>query len=151
MAALVTRPKGFGRQIGGMSQARQFVAIGVVSTLAYLVLFAALREFTSAALANAAALLITAVANTWANRRFTFGIRGRDGAARDHLGGLLAFGMALAITSSSIAILHVVSPAAGRNAELVVLVAASALATLIRFLVLRIWIVHPRRTSASEE
>jgi putative flippase GtrA len=132
-----------------MNEARRFVAIGIVSTLAYLVIFAALRTVTSATLANAAALLITAVGNTYANRRFTWGIRGRDGAARDHLGGLIAFGIALAITTSSIGVLHLLSPNAGRVAELVVLVAANVLATGIRFVFLRTWIVRARRPSAT--
>ena len=132
-----------------MNEARRFVAIGIVSTLAYLAIYAGLREFTSATLANAAALLITAVGNTCANRRFTFGVRGRDGAARDHLGGLIAFGIALAITTSSIALLHLLAPNAGRIAELFVLVAANALATVVRFLVLRAWIVRGRPTSAT--
>ena len=132
-----------------MSEVRRFVAIGVVSTLAYLVIYAVLREFTSATLANAAALLITAVGNTYANRRFTFGIRGRDGAARDHVGGLIAFGIALVITTSSIGILHLLAPNAGRVTELAMLVAANVLATAIRFVVLRSWIVRSRSTSAN--
>ena len=38
--------------------------------------------------ANVVALLVTAVANTAANRRLTFGVRGRDGAARHQVQGL---------------------------------------------------------------
>ena len=36
-------------------------------------------------------LAITAVANTAANRRLTFGVRGRDDLMRHHLGGLAMF------------------------------------------------------------
>jgi putative flippase GtrA len=132
-----------------MHAARRFVAIGIVSTLAYLALYFLLRDVTSAQLANAAALLITAVGNTAANRRFTFGVRGRDGVARDHLGGLLAFAVALAITTSAIGALHLLAPRAGRTTELLVLVAANVLATLVRFLVLRAWIARPRRGSST--
>ena len=132
-----------------MSEVRRFVVIGIVSTLAYLAIYALLREVTSATLANAAALLITAVGNTYANRRFTFGVRGREGAARDHVGGLIAFGIALAITTSSIGVLHLLAPNAGRVTELAVLVAANVLATAIRFVVLRSWIVRSRGTSAN--
>src|SRR5262249_49284068 len=60
----------------------RFAAIGVASTLAYLVLFALLRDVMSAQPANALALLVTAIANTSANRRLTFGITGRRHAAR---------------------------------------------------------------------
>src|SRR6476469_6707965 len=58
----------------------RFAAIGIVSTLAYLVLFFLLRMGTGAQAANFLALAITAVANTAANRRLTFGVRGREGA-----------------------------------------------------------------------
>lgn len=131
-----------------MSAVRRFVVIGVASTLAYLVIFAALRGVASATLANAAALLITAVANTWANRRYTFGVGSRDGAARDHVGGLIALAIALGIITSSIGLLQLLAPGAGRVAELVVLVAANALATMARFVVLRAWFSHTHRVSA---
>ncbi len=49
---------------------------GSLSTLAYLVLFALLRRWTAPQLANLLALLITAIGNTAANRRLTFGVRG---------------------------------------------------------------------------
>ena len=74
-----------------------FAAIGVVSTVAYLLLFLALRGLTGAQGANLVALLVTAVANTAANRRFTFGVRGRTGVARHQFEGLLVFGIGLAL------------------------------------------------------
>jgi putative flippase GtrA len=120
-----------------LRQVAIFGSIGVVSTLAYVVLYAALRVISPAVAANAIALVVTAVGNTTANRRLTFAVRGRDGLARDHAAGLLAFGAALAITSTSLALLDIVAPGASRDAELTVLVAASTLATLVRFLLLR--------------
>jgi putative flippase GtrA len=114
-----------------------FAAIGVVSTLAYVVLYSVLRPVAVPAVANALALLITAAANTAANRRITFDVRGRSGIARDHAAGLLALGVALTITSVSLAALGVLAPRSGPVVELAVLVVANALATLIRFLVLR--------------
>jgi putative flippase GtrA len=125
-----------------------FGAIGVVSTLAYVAIFAALRNWTSAGAANAVALLVTAVGNTAANRRLTFDVRGRDGLARDHLAGMLALGLALAITSGSLTVLALLRPHHGRLTEIVVLVAANAVATLVRFLLLRL--AHERsRTTAT--
>jgi len=53
----------------------------VLSTLAFALLFLALSAPLGAAGANAAALALTAVANTAANRRFTFGLRGRRTSA----------------------------------------------------------------------
>jgi putative flippase GtrA len=124
----------------GSRQLRTFLAIGVMSTLAYVVLYAGLRSAMSAAVSNALALLLTAIGNTAANRRLTFDIRGRDGLARHHLAGLAAFGIALAITSASIGLLQAAVPHPGRALELAVLVAANALATLVRFILLRSWI-----------
>ena len=59
----------------------RFMGVGVLSTLAYAMLFLALRSPLGAAGANALALALTAIGNTAANRRLTFGIRGRVGAA----------------------------------------------------------------------
>jgi putative flippase GtrA len=129
--------------LGG--QARTFVAIGILSTLAYAGLFSLFRSVTGAALANGLALLITALGNTAANRRLTFGVRGRESLGRDHLAGLAAFAIALAITSGAVALLDVAVPQAGRAVELLVLIAANTLATIARFVLLRSWIARERR------
>src|SRR5436305_603936 len=65
---------------GLVGQLARFAVIGVLSTLAYVVLFLLLRVPMTAQGANLFGLLVTAVANTAANRRLTFGIRGRRGA-----------------------------------------------------------------------
>ena len=112
-----------------------FAAIGVASTLGYVALYSAIRPALGAPAANAVALLGTALANTAANRRLTFEVRGRAGLARDHAAGLLALLVALGITSASLAALDFARPRPG--AALAVLVAANALATLVRFMLLR--------------
>jgi hypothetical protein len=54
----------------------RFAAVGLASTIAYALIFVALREGgLGAGAANALGLAITAVANTAANRRLTLGIR----------------------------------------------------------------------------
>jgi putative flippase GtrA len=121
-----------------------FGAIGVASTVAYVVLYAGLREATPAGIANAFALLITAVGNTSANRWLTFGVRGRAGLARDHAAGLLAFSAALLITSTSLVILGAITPRHSRTAEIAILVFANAVATLVRFVLLRLAISRDR-------
>ncbi len=68
-----------------LRQGVYFATVGIVSTIAYLVLFVALRGLLGAQGANMIALLVTAVANTAANRRLTFSLRGRAGLARHHL------------------------------------------------------------------
>jgi putative flippase GtrA len=132
-------------------QLASFGAIGVASTIAYVVLYAWLRDTTPAGVANAFALVITAVGNTAANRWLTFGVRGRAGLARDHAAGLLAFGAALVITSASLVILSAIAPGHGRTAEIAVLVFANALATLVRFVLLRLAIGRDRNSSSPAE
>jgi glycosyltransferase involved in cell wall biosynthesis len=132
------------RSIG--SEIRSFVTIGVASTVAYVLLYSGLRSAVSAALANAIALVVTAIANTAANRRLTFGVVGRASLLRDHAAGLAAFGFALAITTGAVWLLELIAPNPGRAAEIVVLVAANALATVSRFVLLRSWISRARRS-----
>jgi glycosyltransferase involved in cell wall biosynthesis len=118
----------------------RFAAIGVVSTLAYGLLYLALRGLLGAAAANALALAVTAVANTQANRHFTFGLRGRARLVRQHAAGAIVYLLTLAVTSGALALLHALDPAASRAVELLVLIAASVTATVTRYLGLRFWV-----------
>jgi glycosyltransferase involved in cell wall biosynthesis/putative flippase GtrA len=118
------------------TQLIRFATVGVASTAAYFALYLLLRPL-GAQPANLISLLVTAVANTAANRRFTFGLTGRDRLLRHHLGGLIAFGLALGLTSGSLWLLQALWPDAGRLVELVNLVAANAVATALRFTALR--------------
>jgi putative flippase GtrA len=145
-APLVTPVEGV--PIGLPRQLARFAAIGVVSTLAYLALFALLRTGLPAQTANFVALLATAVANTAANRRLTFGITGRRHAGRHQVQGLIVFTLGLALTSGSLLLLHELKPTPPTTVELMVLVVANLLATLLRFVLLRLWMFH--RTSAAQ-
>jgi putative flippase GtrA len=129
-----------------LRQAVRFGAVGVVSTLAYLLLFMVTRGSLGAQSANLIALLVTAIGNTAANRRFTFGIAGTTRAARHHIEGLIVFAIALGITSGSLALLHGAVGEPHRAVEIGVLVGANLLATVVRFVLLRGWVFHPRRT-----
>ena len=137
------RPVGLGVQVG------RFAAIGVLSTIAYVGLYSVARAFEPAALANAVALIATTVGNTAANRRLTFGIRGRADLFRDHLAGLAGLAVALTITTLSIGALETTVVHPSRTAELVVLVGANALATICRFGLLRALIARNGRREAA--
>jgi glycosyltransferase involved in cell wall biosynthesis len=137
------RPPGPVRSPSLAAQVIRFGAIGVMSTLAYLLLYVLLRTAVGAQAANLIALLVTAVGNTAANRRLTFGITARQGAVKHHVAGLAAFGVGLALTSGSLLLLHLAAPTPARAVEIVVLVAANAAATLIRFIALR-WVMSPK-------
>jgi len=125
---------------GMTRQVVRFAAIGIISTLAYLALFVLLRTVAGAQLANLLALSLTAVANTAANRRLTFGIRGRADAVKHQFQGFGIFLLGLAITSGSLALLHLSSAEPSTPVELTVLIAANLVATVVRFLLLRGWV-----------
>ena len=78
------------------------------------------------------------MANTAANRVITFGVRGSDGLITHHATGLLAFVVALGLTGGSLAALHLMVPDAARWVELLVLAAANAVATGVRFVALKL-------------
>jgi putative flippase GtrA len=122
---------------GMVGQMVRFGIVGIASTLAFALLYLFLHLVMGSQAANLTALLVTAIANTAANRAFTFGIRGRTGVARHQLSGLLVFTFGLAITSGSLFMLHRFDPSVGKGVELSVLVVANLVATLVRFVALR--------------
>jgi glycosyltransferase involved in cell wall biosynthesis/putative flippase GtrA len=132
------RPSFFGQVV-------RFAAIGVLSTVAYALLYLLFAAIMPAQLANFVALLLTAIANTAANRRFTFGVRGRSGVVRHQFQGLLVFLLAWGITSGSLGLLHLIAPASGHTAQLLTLTAANLFATLLRFVLLRLWVFRQHR------
>jgi putative flippase GtrA len=132
-------PKGLARQLVG------FCVVGGLSTLFYLLLYSVFRSFSGAQVANALALLVSAVANTAANRRLTFGVRGRGGAVRHQAQGLVVFGIGLALTSGSLAALAAATSDPAHSTELAVLIAANLAATVLRFLLFRAWVFPDRR------
>ena len=118
----------------------RFGAIGLLSTFAYLAIFTLTRGSLGAQPANLFALLATTIANTAANRRITFSISGRHKAAVHQLQGLAVFAMALAVTSGSLATLHLMVSTPHRALELGTLIVANLTATLLRFVLLRRWV-----------
>ena len=128
-----------------LRQSVRFASIGIASTAAYLLLFMLMHGWIGAQAANLIALLVTAIGNTAANRRYTFGIANRGNITRNHVEGLVVFGIALGITSGALATLHTVNADPGRWVEATVLVIANLLATAVRFVLLRGWVFHPRR------
>jgi putative flippase GtrA len=124
----------------------RFLSIGVLSTLAFALLFLALGGPLGAAGANAAALALTAVGNTAANRRFTFGVRGRRDLARHHWRGATVFVLTLALSNGALGVLHGIDATPPRSVELAVLIAGSALATVTRYVALKTWVFARARS-----
>jgi putative flippase GtrA len=135
------RPRGPAAGHGQLAvQLVRFIAVGVASTVAYVLLYLLLRDAMAAQAANAISLFATAVANTAVNRRVTFGIRGRMHAVRHQARGLIAFGIGLALTSAALMALYAADARPSRAAEVAVLVAANLVATLVRFALYRGWV-----------
>ncbi len=122
-----------------------FLVIGVCSTVAYALLFLWLSTTMSSGWANFTALLVTAVANTAANRRFTFGVTGPRDVLRHQFQGLTIFAIGLTVTSGSLAALHSLG-STHRGAEVVVLTTANLGVTVLRFVAMKLWVfaVSPR-------
>ena len=131
-------------------QLARFAAIGGASTLAYLVLYLTLRTVLPALVANAVSLAVTAVANTTANRHYTFGVRDGGNRVRHQVQGLGVFATALVITSSAIGVLHRCDPRPSSLLEVAVLVLANVGATVLRFLLLRGWVFAGSQPTARE-
>jgi len=125
-------------------QLARFAVVGAASTLAYASLYWALRGVLPATASNSIALVVTAIANTAANRRLTFGVRGTDRLLRHHAGGLVAFAIALVLTNAAILLLSTFAPAVSSLTEIGVLTAVNAIATGARFLILRSLLFHSR-------
>ena len=119
-------------------QILRFLTVGVVSTAAFALLYLLFQTFMGAQAANFLALLTTAVGNTAANRAFTFGVRGANRITSDHGIGLAVFFLGWGLTAGSLWSLHAFVPSAGATIELIVLTIANLLATVIRFLALRV-------------
>jgi putative flippase GtrA len=136
-----------------LAQLLRFGCVGIVSTVAYALLYLLFATVMTSFAANFLALLLTAIANTAANRRFTFGVRGRSRMTLHQFQGLIVFGISWIITSGSLLELHAINPQANVLSELVVLTFTNVLATVLRFVLLRTWVFRDhgdRRGSAIE-
>ena len=124
------------------SQLVRFASIGIVSTFVFAALFALLFEPLGPYLADVVALSVCALANTAANRRLTFALRGRARRVRHYTAGLTLAGLPLVLTLATLVGLE----AAGITAlgpTIVALTFANAMATAARFVLMRSWVFDP--------
>jgi len=117
----------------------RFGSIGAVTTIGFAILFGALAGSLGGPLAVVLALLACSAANTPANRRLTFALRGRAGAARHHLGGLAVAMVSLVALLSALGVLDLIG-ATSLTVRLATLTAVNLAATLGRFVALRHWV-----------
>ena len=109
-----------------------FGLIGAISTAVSAGLFLTLREPLGAVLANVVAVTTTVAVNAWANRRFTFGRRGRLGRSSDYLRAGAIYLVGLVVSTF---VLLAISPT-DHLVELLALLATWSLTTVARFTVL---------------
>jgi putative flippase GtrA len=120
--------------IGMPRQFVRFVAVGVVNTGLFLVVYLAFRLVVSAGAATVLATVLTTVTGTSANGHVTFGVDGPVGM-RHHLKSLAVTVLGMVITSAAVDTFG-----GSRLSELVVLVIASSVAGTVRFVLLRYWV-----------
>ncbi len=129
-------PAGLGGQLV------RFGSIGVVSTIVFAILFALLAGPLGPLGADVVALGLCALANTAANRRVTFALRGPTDRARHYGAGLALAGLPLLLTVSVLAFLG----GLGVTSIVALLAGATVVngaASLGRFVVLRRWMAPP--------
>ena len=117
-------------------QLARFASIGVVSTAVFGLLLAVLVGPLGWVAATVVALAACSLANTTANRRLTFALRGSDRRGRQLRDGLVLAGLPLVTTLAAVAVTGRLSDAA----RVVVVTLAGGLSALIRFVLLRRWV-----------
>jgi putative flippase GtrA len=127
-----------------------FAAIGIVSTLLYTVLYLPLRAILSPAEANLFSLLVCGVANTEANRRWTFGHPGGPRFVL-HLRAVALFLLTYLATTLAVEALRHFAPGTGKTAEIAVLFLAYGLMTVLRFVVLDRWVFARREPKGASD
>lgn len=123
-------------------QVARFALVGVGSTVLATGLFALLDQVMARQWANVVSLVLSTIANTAVNRRYTFGASGRQGAARVQAGALALLAVTIAVTAGALRLLEALVPDARTTAAVVAFVVGNALATIARFVLLRRWTGH---------
>ena len=76
-------------------------------------------------------------------------MRGREGAGRHQLQGLLVFGLGLALTTGALALLGTSCPTRAGPSSWPCSSLANPAATVLRFVLFRAWVFRPRTAVAS--
>ncbi len=121
-----------------VEQFLRFVLVGGVTTAVYLVLYALLDDPLGRQAANALALLLTADANSVANRRLTFAADAAQHGRAGRLRGSVTYVVSFLLTSGTLAALEGAGVQDG-SAYLVGLAAANAVSGVLHFVLLRSW------------
>jgi putative flippase GtrA len=121
------------------SQLVRFASIGLVSTVVFAVLFGLLVGPVGVFGADVLALSVCAVANTAANRRFTFALRGGEDRGRHYASGLVLVVAPLLLNLGALAAIGALG-VHSLGARIAVLTAVNGVAAIARFSALRGWV-----------
>jgi putative flippase GtrA len=130
-------------------QLMRFAGVGAISTLGYLFLFIAWRPLAGPFGANALALAICTIFNLAVHKELA---RSMDGPA--HRGRFAAvaaglFALSLALTSLGLLAVQLLTGSSW-GFDLFAVLAANAVAAVLRFAVLRSWVFRPRMAGAGQ-
>lgn len=122
-------------------QAIRFAGVGIASTALFAMAFVLLAGplGLGPVAADVVALLMSALANTAANRRLTFAYQGRRGRTRHYSAALLVAGLPLALTVAAL-VLAGWAGVTSLGGDLAVLTVVNGAAAVGRFLLLRRWV-----------
>jgi len=122
-----------------------FSVIGVVCTVAFTLLYGTFRSVISPLEANFVALSVTISLNFLANRWLTF--RAQGSLPRQALQYLAVYGVGLGASTIVLRLALGAADRPGRLLETLIALAASGVATVIRFLLLSAWVFRPGPTA----
>jgi glycosyltransferase involved in cell wall biosynthesis len=131
----VTTPEGTGAHLHS-TQAARYASVGLLSTIAYLVLFFLLRGQVGMYVANIIAMGLTSVGSTFAHVRFTFGAKSKVRMRQAVAAGSLGFATGVALTTFILAAedwLGVFSA----SSETLAILAGIATSAFVRLILLR--------------
>lgn len=121
----------------------RFASIGLVSTLVFALLYALLVGVVGPVVAAVSALAVCTVANTAANRRLTFSLRGRAGRARHYGAGLALASLPLGLILVTLGLLRGLG-VTSVPAQVLALTVANLAASAVRFVLLQRWVFRSR-------
>ncbi len=124
-----------------IDQVIRFGIVGLASSALQGVLYLVVRPFMGASAAAVVSLVLATFANTAANRGFTFGVRGRSGALRSQVQGLVLLVVTWALQTGALATLAA-SGVTSRMIEAVVVIACGMVGGVIRFIAMRVWMFN---------
>ncbi|GAB3310845.1 hypothetical protein EK0264_11105 [Epidermidibacterium keratini] len=116
-----------------LMQSWRFIVVGTAGTVLYLAMYVVLAEVLDTLLANVAAWTVSTVLTNEAHRRITF--RAHDRARFDSTAGMLTSLLGLGLSSIAVAL----AEAQSTTVQLVALLAGTATAGTVRFVLLHLW------------